>query len=112
MIENKNGKYILVKAPSEYPGKLYRSKYCYEHHLNYWLFYKILPKEDEIIHHKDENTHNNEITNLILLKREDHSKDHRSIGRKTLLIECPGCKNTFEIEKRSSFLNLKSKKYN
>ena len=107
----KNGKYILVKAPEGYPGKLYRNKYCYEHHLNYWLHYKVLPKYDEIIHHKDENTHNNIIENLILLKREQHSKDHRKIGRKFVLIECPGCKNTFEVEKRSTFLQQKSKKY-
>ena len=42
----KNGDYILVKAPTNYPGKKYRNKYCYEHHLVYWQHYGIIPNNN------------------------------------------------------------------
>jgi hypothetical protein len=105
----KNGKYILVKAPANYLGKKYRNKYVYEHILNYWTHYGILPKDDEIIHHKDENTHNNNIENLELIKRNIHSQEHiKQRGLTHVIICCPNCYKIFEKPKRQTFIIKKS----
>lgn len=49
----KNGKYVLIVAPTEYPGTRYRGKYCYEHTYVFWKHTGVLPKKGEIVHHKD-----------------------------------------------------------
>lgn len=111
-ISMKNGEYILVKAPPNFPGKKYRNKYCYEHHLNYWLKYNILPKDDEIIHHKDGNKHNNNPDNLELLKRSKHSSNHsskRGITMVTML--CPVCGKQFTRRKKNTHLSKTKVKY-
>lgn len=93
----KNGEYILVTAPDSYPGKKYRDRYCYEHHLVYWQHYGVVPKEDEVIHHIDENKHHNVIENLELLLRSEHSTNHTlSRKRKYVLLKCPICRTVFE----------------
>ena len=74
----KNGPYILVKAPPEYPGKKYRGKYCYEHHLVYWKHHGITRKPNQCIHHINGNTHDNRIENLQMKKWRGHSQEHHS----------------------------------
>ncbi len=88
----KNGDYILVIAPEDYPGKKYRGKYCQEHVLNYWKHYGVLPNENEIIHHKDKNKYNNDWTNLELESRKSHVSHHKiEMGRKAIKFICPVC---------------------
>lgn len=72
----KNGPYELVLAPDNYPGKRYRGKYCYEHHLVYWRTHCILPGPGEVVHHKDENKRNNDPANLELKAMSEHSAEH------------------------------------
>ena len=99
----KNGDYILVIAPDDYPGKRYRGRYCYEHHLLYWQAYGVTPTEEEIVHHKDGNKHNNSIENLELISRKDHSYMHtKSRGKKMLSLKCPVCGKVFAKEKRKT----------
>lgn len=101
----KNGEYILVKAPDNFPGKKYRGKYCYEHILVFWQTYGILPKSNEIVHHKDENKHNNDPSNLELKTRSKHSIEHNTNRKKTYIeLICPGCGNNFVREKRQTYL--------
>ena len=101
----KNGKYILVKAPDDFPGKKYRKKYVYEHILVYWQTYGVLPKSNEIIHHKDENTHNNDPSNLELKSRNKHSTEHNLERKKTYVeLRCPNCDKIFVREKRNTYL--------
>jgi len=105
----KNGDYILVIAPSDYPGKIYRNKYCYEHHLVYWQNYHVVPSENEVIHHIDGNKQNNNIDNLQLTSREKHSAHHgENKTRKMVLLRCPTCEKLFQLEKRQSFLQKNS----
>lgn len=100
-----NGEYLLVIAPNDYPGKKYRGKYCYEHHLVYWKVYNIIPKDDEIIHHKDENKHHNVPENLELMKRKEHTIMHNTERLTSLvLLLCPGCQKFFIKEKRNTFI--------
>jgi predicted RNA-binding Zn-ribbon protein involved in translation (DUF1610 family) len=106
----KNGDYELVIAPPNYPGKLYRNKYCSKHVLVFWQAYGILPKKDEVIHHKDGNKYNNDISNLELMKRKDHVRLHKSkIGSKLVELKCPGCGKIFVRRKGQSFLQKRTK---
>lgn len=101
-----NGDYIMVVAPENYPGKKYRNKYCYEHVLNYWLHYNVLPNKNEVIHHKDGNKHNNDISNLELLTNNKHVSKHVSERLKTFgKFICPVCGKEFVKEKRKSHLS-------
>ena len=92
----KCGKYILVKAPENYPGRKYREKYCYEHHLIWWKKYGRLPEKGKCLHHKDENTHNNIISNLEEINWKEHCGLHtRNRGRELVKLKCPECGNIF-----------------
>ena len=70
----KNGSYTLIIAPKNYPGKKYRDRYCYEHHYVYWKKYKRTVKNGEVIHHKNENTRDNDINNLELISYKEQQK--------------------------------------
>ena len=74
----KNGPYILVIAPPNYPGKRYRSRYCYEHHLIWWTETGQLPEDGYLIHHKDHNKHNNDFSNLELISVTQHNQLHHT----------------------------------
>ncbi len=71
-----NGDYILIKAPSEWTGKKYRDRYIYEHHYVYWKHTGICINENQIIHHLNENKHDNRFDNLELQTRKGHASHH------------------------------------
>ena len=105
----KNGDYILVVAPDNYPGFKYRGKYCYEHHLVYWENFGILPNENQIIHHKDKNKHNNDISNLELIDESEHLKRHgNEVLQKLVLLKCPWCSKLFVRDKRHTHIGKNS----
>jgi len=60
-----NGDYILIKPPVEYPGKRYRGKYVYEHHVIWWMNTGEILKDKEIIHHINHDKHDNSIESMI-----------------------------------------------
>jgi hypothetical protein len=72
----KNGGRSFVIAPPDYPGKKYRGRYCYEHHLVIWNKEKRLLLDDEIVHHKNNDKIDNRYENLIVCKRTEHNKYH------------------------------------
>lgn len=98
----KNGDYILVVAPDWYKGKRYRKRYCFEHHL-VWEQYNKRPVPDGyIVHHKDGNKFNNNIENLELMTRAEHTKLHGAqVLKKIAIVKCPSCGKIFEKEARS-----------
>lgn len=105
----KNGNYILVKAPENFPGKKYRNKYCLEHHLVYWNAHNIVPKSNEVIHHINENRFDNRIENLELITRKNHSNYHSSKkGRFYVDIQCPNCRKIFTIPFNKCFIQKHS----
>jgi hypothetical protein len=89
----KNGPYILVVAPADYPGIRYRGKYCYEHHLVYWRYYGIVPGSSDVVHHKNHDKHDNWIENLELMSRKKHDAHHGLEASLAALIhlKCQGC---------------------
>ena len=97
----KNGKYILIVAPDWYKGKLYRGRYCYEHHA-VWEKTNGKPVPDGfVVHHKDGNRFNNSVDNLELLERVSHNRLHGlQEKRKVAILRCPCCHKIFERDAR------------
>ena len=59
--------------------------------------------KDEIIHHKDGNKNNNDISNLEILSKSNHTKLHASkVGRQMALLKCPNCNIIFERQKNQT----------
>ena len=72
----KNGPYELITAPSEYPGKKYRGRYIYEHHLVWWQQTgKPVPSRFDI-HHKNGEKRDNKFENLELIAHSEHASEH------------------------------------
>jgi hypothetical protein len=108
----KNGPYELVIAPSDYPGKKYRGRYCYEHHLVWWQNTGTLPGPDELIHHKDEQKRRNVFDNLELMKKVGHAHHHGSKQTRSYVeMRCPACRCVFIKEKRHTHIWKKDGKY-
>lgn len=97
-----NTEYIRVSPPVEYPGKRYnKDRYCYEHHLVWWIHTGDVVGDEYLIHHVDENKHNNNILNLELKLRSVHAAEH-SASRHGGYVElkCFWCGGEFSIELR------------
>ena len=106
----KNGKYILVIAPINYPGKKYRDRYCYEHILIWWKKTGFLPKADEVVHHINNNHTDNRFENLKLIKAKYHRLIHVNRAKKLILI-CSYCgKKTKKIARNVKFWKKKGQK--
>lgn len=90
----KNGPYILIKAPEEFPGKKYRNKYAYEHTIVWWENTKSIPPKGYILHHRNEDKHDNRFENLELISIGTHSAKHKFKNKKLAII-CSHCKNAF-----------------
>lgn len=93
----KNGPYELVIAPPEYPGKKYRGRYCYEHHLVWWQNTGGLPGPGEVVHHKNEDKRDNSYGNLEKKTGGKHTADHHVLLPLVRLI-CPECGTQFRIK--------------
>jgi hypothetical protein len=96
----KNGPYIMVVAPADYPGARYRGRYVYEHHLVWYRSTGELVPPGHVVHHKDENKHNNAFDNLELKTRSEHSSEHGATGRAMTKLSCRWCDIGFERETR------------
>lgn len=98
-LDLKNGPYILVKAPADFPGKKYRGVYAYEHTIVWWLHTRIIPPEGYQIHHINGCRTDNRIANLELVNGKTHTKLHNATTKKkafTLLV-CDWCKKPFQL---------------
>jgi intracellular sulfur oxidation DsrE/DsrF family protein len=106
----KNGEYELVIAPSEYPGKRYRDKYCYEHHLIWWQNTGEVLSQGEVIHHKDHNKRHNDFSNLEKTTVESHVASHRKDDLPLMVeIVCNQCGISFLM--RESVRKSRAKSY-
>ena len=93
----KNGDYILVVAPQNYPGNKYRGRYCYEHHLVLWTKLGILPNDTESVHHINGNKKDNRIDNLVIMDKRKHCGFEKSKPLKELT--CMHCGKKFYRKK-------------
>lgn len=110
----KNGPYTLLIAPKDYPGKKYRDRYVYEHHLIWWKKTgQIIPKGYEI-HHVNGDHRDNNPSNLKLLTGAEHRKVHGEMLKKPpIIFYCTNCgkqktlqNNRFEHRKRKNKLGM------
>lgn len=101
----RNGDYILVVAPQDYPGKKYRDRYCFEHYLVWWKSNHYLPSRHEVIHHINKNTYDNRIENLMLMNKTEHNYFH---GKQQIcsmvILQCPHCGVIFERRRSKTWL--------
>ena len=73
----------------EYPGKRYRGKYAYEHHILYWRQYGLVLSKGSVLHHKNGIKHDNRIENLEILEWSEHTQQHRIIEE--VVFNCSNC---------------------
>lgn len=92
----RNGKYELITAPEEYPGRLYRGKYCYEHIYVWWLNTKEIPDNKEVIHHINNQKRDNRIENLTKLSISEHGSLHNQVNTKPNT-KCSHCNKEFKV---------------
>lgn len=98
----KNGKYEFSLAPDDYPGKRYRGRYVYEHHLVWWRKVGFLVPKGFEIHHVNGDPRDNQIDNLALLSAKAHRALHARERRRTMkALNCSHCGNIFEREVRN-----------
>lgn len=66
----------------DYEGWVFEHRYVVECHLGRAL------KSDEIVHHKDGNIYNNDISNLQVVSRSEHAHIHYGTSLKSYCIDC------------------------
>lgn len=93
----KNGQYVLIRAPGDYPGKTYRKekRYAYEHHVVWWLHTNEVISEDDVIHHINEDKCDNRFENLEKTTRSKHTSKHNMVEYVTVI--CGWCKEVFKL---------------
>ena len=108
----KNGPYELVIAPNDYPGKRYRDKYCYEHHLVWWENTGELPLITEEIHHKNSDKRDNRFENLEKLSKIDHRYLHGKISNvlNRKMFYCANCHKQFYLSGSEARTRLKAQR--
>lgn len=97
----RNGKYELVIAPEGYPGKRYRGRYAYEHHVVFWKTHGRMPEPGMVVHHKNDQKRQNDPGNLEEMTRAGHSSHHssqRPTAWTTLI--CAWCAEVFQRRNR------------
>ena len=85
----RNGPYILIVAPAGYPGKKYRGRYAYEHSVVWWQTTGQVVPEGQLLHHKNEDKHDNRFKNLELKSTAKHNADHNTIT--PVKLKCAFC---------------------
>jgi len=91
----RNGDYTLVIAPPQYPGKKYRERYCYEHHLVWWQHTGEVVSKDEVVHHINGKHRDNNFSNLLKLSTTEHNKLHSAVRKRKVGLRCAYCGRTF-----------------
>lgn len=94
----KKGDYLYAKVPN-HPNAT-KNGYVLEHRVVMEEFLGRYLSKSEVVHHKDGNKHNNDITNLEIMSVSDHASLHNKTGRTFVNITCKHCGKEFRREKR------------
>ena len=104
----KKGDYLYAVVP-EHP-KATKNGYVLHHRVVMENHIQRLLDKDEVVHHKDENKKNNDITNLEIKNFITHIKEHQTHrGRETCELVCPECESDFLRPKNKTHLVKPSK---
>ncbi len=90
----KKGKYLYAVVP-EHPAAI-KYGYVLMHRVVMENFLGRLLFPGEVVHHKDGNGHNNDISNLEVMSSTSHAVLHKTTGQKFCSIKCPACGRLFE----------------
>jgi len=90
----RNGPYILVVAPVGYPGKKYRGRYAYEHSVVWWQNTGRIVPRGWLVHHKNEDKHDNAFANLEAKRTGKHTADHNAVA--PTVLGCAYCGSKIE----------------
>lgn len=98
--------YVIVR---DHPSAT-RNGYVLEHRVVVENHLGRTLQDDEVVHHINEDTKDNRIQNLEVMKREDHARLHQmDHGRKMVELRCPSCSLIFVREHNHTHLSKKSK---
>lgn len=94
----RNGPYNLIVPSKDYPGKLYRNKYAYEHQVVWWQNTGQLVPPDKLLHHRNEHKRDNAFDNLELKSRPKHAAEHQHDRREADMdVVCGNCGGIFTL---------------
>lgn len=96
----KKGDYDYALVP-EHP-KATKNGYVLYHRVVVENSIGRLLTDNEEIHHIDRNKHNNDISNLLLLTKEEHRELHKTRKNTYVELKCPICNNIRNVLKRDS----------
>ncbi len=96
--EVKKGEYIYGVC-REHP-KASKSGYVLMHRLVAENTIGRMLRDNECVHHIDENKHNNNYDNLQVMTYAEHGVLHAKYGRKVETLVCPNCLKEFQRESR------------
>lgn len=96
----KKGDYDYALVP-EHP-KATKNGYVLYHRIVVENSIGRLLTDDEEVHHIDRDRHNNDISNLQLLTREEHRELHKIRTKTYVDLKCPICNNVRTVLKRDS----------
>ena len=91
----RNGDYELVVAPPGYPGRRYRGKYAYEHHVVWWKKTGEAPRAGHLVHHRNGRKRDNRPANLEEKEWGRHSAEHGQ--RQKVVANCGWCGKRFDL---------------
>ena len=104
------GKYLYAVVPNH--PKATNGRYVLMHRIVMENHLNRLLTDTEVVHHKDHNPRNNDISNLEVLDYKKHVQLHvHARGRKTVKLKCPWCGKEFIKYFNATHLN-KPSKYN
>lgn len=89
----KKGKYLYAVVP-EHP-KATKNGYVLEHRVVMENHLGRMLEPNEVVHHENEDKHDNRISNLKVMTLSDHSKLHAR-SPKMISLECDYCGKSFE----------------
>ena len=91
----KKGDYLYAKVP-DHPNRN-RCNYVLMHRVVMENHLGRLLTKNEIVHHKDGNKFNNDISNLELMTNEEHSRMHNpKVGETMTTLTCAYCGKEFQ----------------
>lgn len=96
---------------SEHPNRT-KNNYVLAHRVIMENHLGRLLNTNEVVHHKDGNKKNNELSNLELMDAKEHIKHHVNERGKTMCeIKCPQCKIIFSRPKNTTHIGKKIGSY-
>lgn len=95
----KKGDYLYALVP-DHPNAT-RNGYVLMHRVVMENHLGRLLEKNEIVHHLDEDKHNNAIENLQVMDSKEHNRMHSSTDRTIVELVCPCCGKTFSRELRN-----------